>query len=351
MKHALAALLVLVVGACTAPDSNADAQTSTEYRMLGRYAATADGATFAWPGSGIEGRFRGTRVTARIEDSGETIMDLAIDGAITQLPLDPGVRDYVLFSAPNAEEHDIRLTRRSEIGSGLTTIHAVTLDGAWLPSPARAHRMLFLGDSITVGYGAAGPDQTCRYSAETSPPFDAYSHLTAAAFDADVHVLAISGRGVVRNYDGGGGTLMPALLDAALPDHPEFVWDHARFAPELIVINLGANDFSTSGPGDAFEPAYVALLGAMRARYPDAHIISVFGPEDKRVAIDTIARAVAAFNRTQSRPVTFLYLPNAATGHVYGCDWHPGLDAHKVMARALAAQIERDLGWTYRAIE
>ncbi|MEJ0059872.1 MAG: GDSL-type esterase/lipase family protein [Terricaulis sp.] len=342
MKYFLAACLIFIASACA----------SSSYNTLGRYMAAPDGgATFAWPGSGVEGHFRGTRVIARIEDGGDSIMDLAIDGVITQLPLDPGVRDYTLFEAANAEEHDIRLTRRSEVFSGLTTIHAVTLDGAWLPTTAHAHRILFLGDSITVGYGAAGADQTCRYSAEASPPFDAYSHLTAGAFDADVHVLAISGRGVVRNYDGEAATHMPALLDTALPDHPEFVWDHARFAPELIVINLGANDFSTTGPGDAFEPAYVALLGAVRDRYPNAHIISAFGPEDKRVAIDAITRAVGAFNQTQNRPVTFLYLPNATSGHIYGCDWHPGIDAHKVMARALAAQIEHDLGWTYRAIE
>jgi hypothetical protein len=155
----------------------------------------------------------------------------------------------------------------------------------------------------------------------------------------------------VRNYDGEDGVHMPALIDAALPDRPDTHWDRARFAPELIVINLGANDFSTSGPGETFAPAYVSLLRALRALYPDAHLIAAFGPEEKRVAIDTISSAVATFNQGQARPASFLYLPIASDGRIYGCDWHPGRDTHRLMARVLAAQIARDLRWDYTFLD
>ncbi|MES1156395.1 MAG: GDSL-type esterase/lipase family protein [Alphaproteobacteria bacterium] len=331
----------------------ASAQTAPGYRTLGRYAEASDGAmTFAWPASGVEGRFVGTRLVASVEDGGSDLMDLSVDGVMTQLPLQAGVHDYTLFSATTRGEHVVRLTRRSEVGAGLTTIHKLTLDGEWRPLPPHAHRILFIGDSITVGYGAAGADQTCHYSAEASPPFESYAARTAKAFDADFEVVAISGRGVVRNYGGFDAPHMSGLIEAALPDHAEMHWDAAKFTPELIVINLGANDFSTADPGPTFEPTYLAMLQHLRTLYPQARIISVFGPEHRtQDAIPRISTVVATFNQGQTQPVTFLYLPQAQSGHIYGCDWHPGIDTHRVMAHALSDEIAHETGWSHAAVE
>src|SRR5262249_31484210 len=145
---------------------------------------------------------------------------------------------------------------------------------------------------------------------------------------------------------------MSELIDAALPDHPEMHWDATKFTPELIVINLGANDFSTADPGPTFEPRYLAMLQTLRTRYPHARIISVFGPENPtQAAIPRIPAIVAQFNRTQTDPVHFLYLPRAESGRIYGCDWHPGLDTHRLMARTLIAEVAHETGWTPQAAE
>ncbi|HVY86467.1 MAG TPA: GDSL-type esterase/lipase family protein [Caulobacterales bacterium] len=338
LLHLIAPLLLLAAGAAQADDAT--------YRTLGRYAdADGGGQTFAWPASGVEGRFVGARLVAHIEESGTSLMDLDVDGVMTQLQLETGARDYTLFSAQTPGEHYVRLTRRSEVGSGLTTIRSLTLDGQWRALPAHAHRILFVGDSITVGYGAAGADEHCHYSAETSPPFDSYAARTASAFDADFEVVAISGRGVVRNYGGFDAHHMSELIDAALPDHPEMHWDAAKFSPELIVINLGANDFSTADPGPTFEPAYLAMLRTLRQRYPRARIITAFGPEPREDAIPRITAVTQTYNHETGERIPFLYLPRAATGHIFGCDYHPGEDTHALMAQALEAKIVHDLGW------
>ncbi|MES1199368.1 MAG: GDSL-type esterase/lipase family protein [Pseudomonadota bacterium] len=325
----------------------AQAQEHASYGKLGRYAeADGGGQTFAWPASGVEAHFIGTSLVAHIDESGTSLMDLDVDGTMTQLQLQSGLHDYTLFSSPTRADHYVRLTRRSEVGSGLTTIRSLTLDGDWRPLPMHGHRILFIGDSITVGYGAAGADEHCHYSAETSPPFDSYAARTAAAFDAEFHVVAISGRGVVRNYDGFEAPHMSELIDAALPDHADKQWDAAQFSPELIVINLGANDFSTADPGPTFEPTYLAMLRTLHTRYPNARIITAFGPEDRtQDAIPRITAITAAYNREATQPISFIYLPRATSGRIYGCDWHPGEDTQNLMAQALEAKIVHDLGW------
>src|SRR5262249_13043501 len=158
------------------------AKQDASYRTLGRTLKSADGAiTIGWPASGVEAKFRGTKVTARIEDEGRDVLDVTLDGTPTILRLDPGVKDYTLFSSDAPETHRIRLPRRSEIFSGLTKIERFQTEGTWLRLAPHRHRILVVGDSISVGYGIEGADQTCHYSAITSAPWRAYTGLTATA--------------------------------------------------------------------------------------------------------------------------------------------------------------------------
>jgi len=337
----------LALAACA---SNTE-PSNPSFRLLGRYEERADSAfAFAWPASGVEARFEGTRIVARIEDSGENLMDVRIDGVTTMLDLEPGVHDYVLFESGAPGEHVISLTRKSEIfDSGISVLLALEVDGRSLPTPVRAHRMLVLGDSLSVGYGATGADATCSYSAETGAPLQSYASQTANAFDADLHLIAISGRGVVRNWDDDPRPVMPWQIDKALPDQEGPRWDQARFQPELVIVNLGTNDFSQIDPGARFHDGATAMWRALHAAYPNARLMAAFGPNDKENANAAVRAGAEAFTAESGAPVPFVSLAPAASGHVWGCDYHPGLDSHAVMAETLIAAIERELGWTRAA--
>jgi lysophospholipase L1-like esterase len=355
MMRSAALVCMLALAAC-AP---AGAQTETadaSYRVIGRHIANDDGSVqVAWPASGIEGGFRGSELSVTIEDAGETLMDVTIDGVTETLALEPGVHRYELRDWRNVADHRFRITRKSEIFSGgVSIIRGVDIGaGDWIAPPAYDHRMLVLGDSISAGYGVLGADQTCSYSAETGAPLQTYAALTAAAFNAELNLIAISGRGVTRNYAGGEGLVMGWQLDKALPDH-EPLWDPSAFRPELVVVNLGANDFSPgypdaeieSRPGEKFETEYAALLGALRAAYPEARIIAAIGPLGESGVADAVARAVAAHNASANDAVGHIVLERAQSGHVWGCDWHPGVDSQRVMAAQLIGMIENELGWT-----
>ena len=122
-------------------------------RMLGRHAETADGVKlFAWPASGVEARFEGSRVTAVLEDTGSNILDVTVDGKTELLWLDEGRHTYTVFESDTPGVHRISLTRRSEIfDEGLTGLVSLETDGRFLEVPEAEHRILFLGDSISVG--------------------------------------------------------------------------------------------------------------------------------------------------------------------------------------------------------
>ena len=59
--------------------------------------------------------------------------------------------------------------------------------------------MIVYGDSITVGYGVDG-EYPCTFSPDTENVLHSYASITSNRVKSELHVIAWSGRGVVRNY-------------------------------------------------------------------------------------------------------------------------------------------------------
>ena len=311
---------------------------------VGRVAHTDEGLALGWPGSGFAVRADGP-ISVEMEDSGRNVFDVIVDGKASQLELEAGRNIYVLNRTDGV--HDIIVTRRSEsFESGLTQL--VSIEGKVSPLPLPEKRMLFIGDSITAGFGVLGADETCGYSAETSSVRDAYAGRVADTFGADAHFVAISGRGAVYNYGDDPRPNMLGNFDLALPDTP-IPWDHGSWTPDVVVVALGTNDWSTNDPGTTFAGNYTALLTRIGAEYPNAKIIAVTGPlldgEKGQAIADGVAEAIARV-ADDGISVRTVALELAEEGHVYGCSYHPGTDSVARMAETLSAVIEEETGWT-----
>jgi lysophospholipase L1-like esterase len=342
MKHALGLVsaLAIMFGAAGAADA--------QVRILGRSELSRSGGfTVQWPSSGFEARLEGSLLEATIEDYGDNWLNVEVDGKVTRLDLQPGVATYTLF-AGEAGSHAIRVTRRTGSPSGPTRIVDIRSDGVLQPPPAPARRILVIGDSITSGYGIEGANQTCSFSHATQNADLAYPALVARAFGADLHSVSIDGRGLIRNYAGDD----PAMSLVAWRTLPGATakWPLAAYEPQVIVVNLGTNDFAAGDPGDGFDHAYIGMLARLRAAYPEARIYAAFGPMLEGAAHEaakaSIRGAVEELRRHHDTRVTFVEFPQEVGGRRFGCDWHPGMDAHKAMAHRLGDLVRRDLGWT-----
>lgn len=342
MKHALriASALALMVSAAGAAEA--------QVRILGRSEpGKIGGFVIQWPGSGFETRLNGKLLTATIEDFGDNWLNVEVDGQVRRVDLRPGVSTYTLFSGP-AGPHTIRVTRRTGSPSGATRVHDIHADGTLQAPAAPDRRILVIGDSITSGYGIEGADQTCRYTHATQNADLAYPALIARNFGADLHSISADGRGLVRNY-AGEDPAMSLVAWRMLPDSTPR-WPTATYQPQVIVVNLGASDFAAGDPGDGFDNAYITLLKKLRAAYPVAHIYAAFGSmlygKAYEAARNSVKGAVEDMRLHHDTRVSFIEFSLPADGHRFGCDWHPGIDAHRAMAASLEDQIEKDLGWT-----
>lgn len=220
---------------------------------------------------------------------------------------------------------------------------------------ARPARFIeFIGDSITCGYGVLGTSATCDFSAETEAETLGWATLAADALDAAHASIAYSGLGMYRNNGGDSNNTIPIRYDRALVESSTPTWDWS-YTPDVIVINLGTNDFAQGDPGMPYVTAYVAFVQELVSRFPSAKILMATSPmlsnsfpanemhrTKARMYLDLAATMIAKAN------VTVVEIAEQRATDGYGCDYHPNAATHVIMGAAITAEIRRVTGWQRR---
>jgi len=332
---------------------------------MGRVDCDPSGPAFAFPAVSVRLRFHGTALDLRLSDGGTgtptstNYYDVSVDGAAPiRLEAAAGDHAYPLASGLADGEHTVEIVKRGEsngnTGKARLLGFRLPTGARLLPVRQRPRRLEFVGDSITTGYGnevsTTQPD-LFHFTTLHSNANAAYGAVAARRLDAEYVAVAVSGRGVYRNWTDAPGELAPEFYDDTLPDDAAApAWDFTRYLPHVVVVNLGTNDFSPPGPDhDAFRAAYARFLERIRARYPDALLLAVVGP----MLTDSYPPEVRAWSAIQSdvaavvdelrargdTRVHFLALtPQQAP---YGEDYHPTVATHLRIAREVAAEIQR----------
>ena len=316
----------------------------------GRVATDADGAIrFGWPGIYLESRFRGPGIVVAVE-SGTEHLRVSIDGRERAVLVRPGEVRLAL-SGLGPGEHVVRLDKltESQTGGGRFLGFFAGDDTAPLPAQPRARQIEYIGDSYSVGYGNTAPGRECTPEEvhDLTDTTQAFGPLLARRLDADYRVNALSGFGIVRNYAGGvPEQSLPALYPRLIPGEaaPVETAPDPDWRPQLIVVNLGTNDFSTPlGQGERWtDPAalradyrarYVEFVRGLVARQPQARLI-LMGSAEFIGEVEEVARTLDP--GASGRVTTLRFGDLERTG----CDWHPSLADH----RALADLLEQAIG-------
>lgn len=342
-RAALAVIATLVMG-----PASALAGERLPVHVGGRVVAEPDGALrFGWPGVYFEGRFQGDSVEVAVEAAQEHLA-VSIDGQVRAELVKPGAA-RLSFSGLGPGPHRVRLDKLTESPEGSARFLGFFAgpDAQALPEVTRGRRLEIIGDSHAAGYGVRGTAFDCT-PAQVHDLTDsslAFGPVLARRLDADYRIVAFSGRGIVRNYAGlAPGQPLPALYDRLIPDEAASRVDPADgWRPQVIVVGLGTNDFSTAvGPGEAWANAaalrkayrdgYVAFVAAVAASQPQARFLLIAG--------DLFAEDVAEVARRLEAVAPGLATPVRITGMVQSaCHGHPSVADQALMADRLQAAI------------
>lgn len=298
---------------------------------------------FAWSGSAIRARFSGTGIGVVLDAEGGNLFEVLIDGVPgTPITTTWGEQSFGLASGLPAGEHEVELVRRTEAFFGAVSFVRFEVTGGALVASPRpwTHRLEFVGDSITAGYGALGSGPDCSFSAETESAWVAYGSVAARTLGAAPQLIAWSGKGVYQNYGGDREEPMPELYERTIPmEAGDWSFDPPA---DAVVLNLGTNDFSTTVEQAEFEAAYRELILLVRSRNPAAPIYCVGGEFLNATATTYIRNAIAASGDAN---VELLELPGVLSSEGWGCDWHPSEATHLRIGGLVADRLRADLGW------
>ena len=323
--------------------------------FLGRFdKSNPQAPSFAWPGSAVATRFSGTGIDVDLHDDGKNFFAVSIDGAAPTLLATTSAKDtYTLAQGLPDGEHDVMLFRRTESFQGVVHFHGFTAAGGkpLIPTPAPFKRRIeLIGDSITCGYGNEGAGPGCNFTPDTENEWLAYGAITARALQAEPHVIAYSGKGAYRDYGGNLESQMPEIYGRIFADDSNSKWDFSTWTADVVVVNLGTNDFAKGDPGQPYVDAYAGLVKQVRGHYPNAYILCAVGSmlsgANLTKDITYVKSVVTAANAAGDAKVSFVDLGQQnGNADGLGCDYHPSVKTDQLMADKLTAAIKTVTGW------
>jgi hypothetical protein len=135
------------------------------------------------------------------------------------------------------------------------------------------------------------------------------------------------------------------------------VWDFSLWVPQVVVIDLGTNDYSAAGPlpdSTKFFRTYRGFVDSLHARYPDARFVLVDGP----MMSDGYPEGMNALTRLKTHldnvvsdatrrgiKATHLSLTPSDASRGWGADYHPNRAQAALNGSELAAHLRAVMDW------
>ena len=254
--------------------------TDASVTTVGRTIRNADGSqTFDWEGTNFALSVSGAsfvKVMVNVTGGILGLFSCEVDGwEVTRFYVGGGngaITENTFMCAYDLHDNNrhVRLVQTLEPAfAGANANAAFTLlgfetDGTVAAPAPRTRNIELVGDSISAGYGArgyAGAPNGCPVDDNTSGNKYTYNWQLAEALNANIVPIAWSGKGMYQNCCDNGETMPSYYLQTLAGRAYSTDWDFSRYVPDMMLINLGTNDFGhDSGP--AWEAAFSATYAA-----------------------------------------------------------------------------------------
>jgi lysophospholipase L1-like esterase len=358
MKIISLLLTLSLIGCSSSPNQNEPQKTALPLHVAGRVQVDTSSQSpqyrYSWPGVYFEAAFTGPSLDIELNDS-ENILNIIIDDKPPIELIKPGKTTYSLRDL-GPGNHTIRLEKITETQNSIAKF-----EGFFIPKNQTALKIEpakrsieFIGDSYTVGYGNISPNRECTTEEvfKTTNTQLAFGPRVAKHFNADYQVNASSGFGIVRNYNGiSPDKSLIKLYPYTLNDAGEIY--SGKWSPQVIVIGLGTNDFSTAlNPNEKWKTReelqkdyvnnYVDFVTGLRQKNPTAHFVLMASDGMNGEFAQQLERVVAKLKANGDKKLDHIIFKGLEHG---GCHWHPSAKDDQTLAKLLIDFIESKSVW------
>ncbi|HET7117428.1 MAG TPA: SGNH/GDSL hydrolase family protein [Hanamia sp.] len=233
------------------------------------------------PGVYIKAKFDGNTCSFFVNDqvlygNVHNYIEIVIDGKPFRIQT-KFVSNKISIKGLKKGAHTITICKDTESGNGYLEFAGIQCKKILQLPPKPSEKIEFIGNSITCGYGADIAEIPCGKGQwyDEHNAYMSYGPLTARALNAQWHITAVSGIGMIHSCCNMKIT-MPQVFDKVDQRDDSILWNFNDYIPDLVTICLGQND----GIQDStiFCNAYVDFIKTIRHKYENAKIILLTSP-------------------------------------------------------------------------
>jgi lysophospholipase L1-like esterase len=302
------------------------------------------------PGVYVQAKFKGTSLEITVND--ETLygvthnyLEIVIDNNIPIRIQTTGKTSHLLVASNlSSGSHIVTICKDTESGIGYIEFVGMKCEEL-LPMHNPKRKIEFIGDSITCGssidVSTVKCDQGKWYDQHNA--YMSYGPTTARMLDAQWHVTAVSGIGLIHSCCN-MNILMPQVFDKVNLRADTLQWNFSKYTPDVVTICLGQNDGKQDSV--AFCSAYVGFIKQIRSHYPKADIVCLNSPmgniELTAMLKNYIIGIQQHMNNAGDNRVSHFFFPG---GYNNGCGTHPDMAQHQLIAEQLSGYLKQLENW------
>jgi lysophospholipase L1-like esterase len=347
-------ILFSILASCQAQKQNIEFyRANHDYiNIVGRVDFSNHEALRCWnPGVYLQFRYYGDSCEIIIKDelpwgNSHNYITLVIDNEKGQrIKLIDETNHIVIGKNLGIGAHEVTLCKSTESGIGYVEFIGLKCKELLEPKPLPFRKIEFIGNSITCGTGSDNSIISCDSLEwhDKHNAFMSYGPLTARSLDAQWILTSVSGIGMVHSCCNLGIT-MPEVYNKVNLQANQIEWDFSKYQPDVLTIALGQND----GIQDStlFCSTYVEFIQTLRGKYPHTTIVCLNSPmEDESLGV-VLKKYILAIenhlnNNGDENVCSFFF----SRSYNSGCDYHPNLEEHALIAKELEAFIRVKMNW------
>jgi len=305
---------------------------------------------FWQPGVYFTIRFSGSYCEVILNDEilwgkNHNYLEVIIDGKAARIQTRAKTDTLDLGKGLSGGIHVLTVCKNTEANIGFLELVRISVRELLKPLSKPARKIEFIGNSITCGTGADLSEIPCGKGVwqDQHNAYLSYGPVTARALNAQYHLSAVSGIGLMRSCCN-MNIIMPHVFDKVSMRNDTINWDFNKYQPDVVTVCLGQNDGIQDST--AFCTNYLSFLEQLRKYYPKAEIICLTSPmADARLAAfmkKVLTTIVNTVNRNGDKKITRYFFSKQ---YHNGCDGHPDLAEHQQIAVELIAFVKKTMKW------